>query len=157
MTDVQINPLLNLGPCPSSLDEVKQIKGYARTIMTLMRAEEDTRRLYNKFIQPTGIKWRWQPLIAHSTIIGPIESFLNAAVELDKELKQGPVYLHCREGVHRTGIVAYLYYRRQKGYEPDQAREAVFAHRAEIRNRVGKKVNNIFTIVEDMLEGKRVS
>ena len=140
---------LTLGPRP----KLKNIpKLTQRVIFTLLNPEEGPEIIKHVALE-CGKAWVGCPLDArgHSTSDWP--KWLAAVEALELLLKKDiTVYLHCAAGIHRTGSLAYLYFRRQ-GYSVGGAKKLVFELRPVIKRDIGNKMATIEAMYKENTNG----
>ncbi len=128
---------LTLGPRPR-LKNIQKLT--ADVVFTLLKPEESDPKQIGSTTKGCHKTWAWHPLstLGHSASDWP--HWLAAVEELEEHLGSGQrVYLHCAAGIHRTGSLAYLYFRRQ-GSTPVEARQEVFRLRPVIEGQIGNKI-----------------
>lgn len=126
------NPDLLLGPRPRR-DSLVKHNIPVKTVLTLLKLEEGA-ELLGAWANQGGYAWRWWPLDArpHSTVMSPVEKFLIAGKKIKEALENGPTYVHCAAGIHRTGMAAYTYYRVEERQSTAEAYDSVVSHRSVI-------------------------
>ena len=123
--------------------KLKNIKNLPQqVIFTLLNPEEHPEDIKQATLN-SGKAWVHAPLDARGQSTSDWVSWLDAAVALKKVLDAGAtVYLHCAAGIHRTGSLAYLYYRRD-GYGTHESRRMVYALRPVIEDQIGDKMDRV--------------
>lgn len=130
---------LTLGPRP----RVRAIKRLPQQVVfTLLNPEENPGMIEEETLR-CGKGWVGAPLDARGHSMSDWPNWLAAVIALEKVLKSGAtVYLHCAAGIHRTGSLAYLYFRRD-GYSQSEAKRRVFALRPIIEDEIGNKMDRV--------------
>ena len=139
---------LILGPRPK-LKSIPSLN--TDVIFTLLKPEEASPELIGIAARESGKQWVHFPLDAreHDSHLSSLKEWNQAAELLASFLSVGSiVYLHCAAGIHRTGTLAYLYFRHQ-GFSHAEAKEKVFELRPIIQEQIGNKLE----IMNEMLIG----
>jgi len=145
------NEPLTLGPRP----KLKNIKNLPhQVIFTLLNPEEDPREDIKRAVLNAGKAWVHAPLDARGQSTSDWEYWLDAAIALKKVLDAGAtVYLHCAAGIHRTGCLAYLYFRRD-GYGTHESKRRVFKLRPVIEEQIGDKMDKVEVMYVQAIQEK---
>ncbi len=131
--------MLVLGPRP----KLKKIAGRdEEVIFTLLTVKEDAEDV-GHVARAGGKIWCWHPLSVRHRDFSSWADWVTAVNNLDQHLGMNyTVYLHCAAGIHRTGCVTYLLFRKH-GYSPGNARAAVFNLRPIIEDQINSKFDDI--------------
>ncbi len=137
---------LTLGPRP----KFKKIKDRSEeVIFTLLKTNEDAAAI-GAAVKKAGKMWTWHGLSVRNHDFSPWRDWENAVLDLEQclDVMDQTVYLHCAAGIHRTGSLAYLYFRR-KAYTPEQARAKVFSMRPVIEDQINTKLFEMEAMIQD--------
>lgn len=144
---------LTLGPRP----KFKKIKNRSeQVIFTLLKTNEDAPAIGTAVKKADKI-WVHCPLSVRHHDFSPWRDWVEAAelLELALDVMGQTVYLHCAAGIHRTGSLAYLYFRR-KAYTPEQARAKVFQMRPVIEDQINTKMFEMEAMIQDNAWGGKI-
>lgn len=113
-----------------------------RSIVTLLKDTEGAQDVGSWAISG-GYTWYHEPCDARPWLdtLSPVSTWLDAAYSLDIALSRGAVYLHCAAGIHRTGIVAYTYFREYQHLTHSEAWGKLVAMRPVIGTDMGDKLD----------------
>jgi len=88
-----------------------------KTVIDL-RSDEDRDAQESTFVEKAGMKYVSIPMTTHET---PSLKKLDQFLKLVNDPANQPVYVHCVEGRHRTGVMTAVYRMTGEGWTPDQA------------------------------------
>lgn len=111
---------------PEDLDMLKAMG--IRDILTLTRRDIATYPNFRDWLNTNHFLWRQYPIPDVS--IADDSTMLGAAELIDLDYRHNlPVYVHCRGGIGRTGMILLAYYVLHRGLTLVQAKELVKVRR----------------------------
>ena len=131
----QIRP----GPRP----KVKQVHRLGvNAVLTLLKLNEQP-GLVQEACAKAQMIWVHSPLDCQRDSMSPKEEWQDALDMLDALVSEElTVYVHCAQGIHRTGCLLYLFYR-NRGMTHDQAWLHLIHHMPHVKGKIENKVDEL--------------
>ena len=87
-------------------------------IKTVIDLQADGRRDEGKLVEAAGMKFVRIPMTTH---VPPTPEQIAQFLQIVNDPAQGPVYVHCKGGRHRTGVMTAIYRMENEGWTGDRA------------------------------------
>lgn len=113
----KINPNYYRGSQPSGQDVVSLAGIGVKTVIDL-RNDDDRDSAESNLVEKAGMKYVSIPMTTHEV---PSPEKLAKFLKLVNDPENQPVYVHCVEGRHRTGVMTAVYRMTGEGWSPTQA------------------------------------
>ena len=121
------------------LKAIRQMKLLGTTHIFTLLSENEGAKEVGRIVKKTGIKWLWLPLRSATPpehdMFEEIENIYKQCVGALNN--HGRIYIHCSAGIHRTGMIAYAFFR-YIGYSTEESEKLL----ANLRGVTGKEVGN---------------
>jgi protein tyrosine/serine phosphatase len=111
----QINATYYRGEQPDGRDYADLAAIGIKTVIDL-QADGDSNE--PRFVEAAGMKFYRIPMTTH---VPPTSQQLASFLQIVNDPAQQPVYVHCKGGRHRTGVMTAAYRMEKDGWTPDQA------------------------------------
>jgi tyrosine-protein phosphatase SIW14 len=111
----QINPNYYRGEQPEGGDYADLAAIGVKTVIDL-QADGDGNE--QRFVEAAGMKFYRIPMTTH---VPPTQHQLTKFLEIVNDPAQQPVYVHCKGGRHRTGVMTAVYRMEQDGWNAERA------------------------------------
>ena len=115
---MQLDSQLYRGAQPQTYDDFMALKKMGIKTIINMRASADWIVWEDQIAEKLGMKFYSFPL----TILGPLaDDTIDEILDIVFDKSYGPIFLHCRHGKDRTGMISAIYRVKKQGWSRTRA------------------------------------
>ena len=103
----KLNKLVYKGSVPRNEEDILSLKKLGvKTVINLRWGNIQKNRNEKKWCEKSGIKYIHVPMLPGKI---PSKKDINKILAILGNINNGPIYIHCKQGVDRTGLVTAIY------------------------------------------------